>query len=92
MYREAGARRCAYFNPEYLYSVLERGLVQLFFLSSKNWASPRTRLSPRKCMVENWWSLTIEVATDAKRCVELLNMFSKNLSSKLVTKITNMKT
>ena len=34
-------------------------------------------------MVENWWSLTIEVATDAKRCVELLNIFSKNLSSKI---------
>ena len=27
MYREAGARRYAHFNPEYPYSVLERRLV-----------------------------------------------------------------
>ena len=72
MYREAGARRCAHFNPELPRSVLERGLIQLSFPSSKNWVSVRTRLSPHKCMVENWWSLTIEVATDDKHCVELL--------------------
>ena len=48
--------------------------------SSKNWTSLRTRVSRHKCMVENWWSLTIEVATDAIHCVELLSMFSKILS------------
>ena len=67
MYREAGARRCAHFNLERPRSALERGSK-----FKKNWASLRTRLSPHKCMVENWWSLTIEVATDAKRCIELL--------------------
>ena len=54
------------------------------FQVQKHWASLRTRLSSHKCMVENWWSLTIEVATDAEHCVELLNMFSKKVSSKLV--------
>ena len=47
----------------------------VFCPSSKGWANPRTSLSTRKCMLENWLSLgsdngEIEVATAAKHCVE----------------------
>ena len=42
----------------------------------------RAQESTRKCMLENWLSLgsdngETEVATAAKRCVELLNMLAK---------------
>ena len=93
MYWEAGSCCCVYLNwnahIQYTHhSLVERGVVQVFVPSSKSWASPRTRLSTCKCMLENWLSLgsdngKIEVDTDAKRCVEDV---SKNFSSKLVTK------
>ena len=47
------------------------------------------RLCTRKCMLENWLPLglkmgEIELVTAAKRCDDML--YSKNMSSKLVTK------
>ena len=65
-------KECHYanFNPERPRSVLELAWTQsssCSFQVQKNWASLRTRLSPH--IVENW-SLTIEIATDDKRCVK----------------------
>ena len=71
------------------HSLVKCGLTQFFVLSSKSWATPRTRLRTCKCILENWSSLgsdngEIEVATDPKCCVELLNMVAKIWAVKLI--------
>ena len=68
--------------------------------------SPSTKISTDAsvyCRIGCLWAQTmgeievaqtmgeIEVATAARCCAELLNIISKNLSSKMVTKYINMK-
>ena len=65
MHREAGARRGVHFNPECLHSILNTVWCGL-----KSEPKNKAR-STRKCMLENWdLTLTFEVATSTKCCVE----------------------
>ena len=73
MYREAGARRGVHFNPERPHSVLntvERGL------KSEPMQEPRLQVHASVCLIISClWDLTmtIEVATATKRCVEYMH-------------------
>jgi len=53
----AGVCRCVHLNSESPWSSPVKNIECGFFKFQKSWASPRTMLSTRKCMLENWLSL-----------------------------------
>ena len=81
MYREAGARRGVYFNPDASIQCSQQLSVDSssFGPKFKKLDKPNKAVSTRKCILENWLSLRsdsgeIEVATAAKRCVEIVTV------------------